>query len=179
MLTASGSVLILIDVQGNLSETMYEKALLFDNMKKMLRSARVLGIPVLWLEQIPEKLGPTRAELAELLPDQSPIPKKTFSACGHPPFMEALRKSGRRQAILMGIETHICVCQTAVDLLRKGFGVHVPVDAVGSRTPVNKAVGLEKMVSAGARKTTVETVIFEIMKHAEAPEFREIINIIK
>lgn len=179
MLTASDSALVLIDVQGKLSETMHDKTPLFESMKTMLKGARVLEIPVLWLEQIPEKLGPTRPEIAELLTGQSPMAKVTFSACGHPPFMAALHRTGRRKVILMGIEAHICVYQTAMDLLDKGFGVHVLVDAIGSRTPVNKAVGIEKMVSAGARPTTVETVLFEIMKQAGGPRFRDIINIIK
>ena len=114
---------------------------------------RRLELPVLWLEQYPKGLGPTIPEVADLLGDQKPLAKTCFSAFGLSDFRQALRETGRRQILLAGIETHICVYQTARDLLDNGFYVEVVADAVSSRTAQNKAIGLEKILHCGAQIT--------------------------
>lgn len=179
MLKTDHTVLLLVDIQGKLAQLMHEKELLFENLQKLIKGVRVLGIPVLWVEQNPAGLGPTIPEVAELLPDIQPISKMSFSSCGEPRFVDALKSVNRKQVLVAGIETHICVYQTTLGLLDMGCAVHVVADAVSSRTLVNKAIGLEKMNAAGAALTSVETVLFELLRVAEGEAFRAISRIVK
>lgn len=179
MLTTDTAALLLIDVQGRLAHLMNEKEMLFDNLQRLVRGVRVLGLPILWVEQNPAGLGPTIPEVADLLPDVRPIAKMTFSSCGEPRFVAALAATGRKQLLVAGIETHICVYQSVVDLLASGCAVHVVADAVSSRSPVNKAIGIEKMNAAGAALTSVETALFELLRVARGDAFREISRIVK
>ncbi len=180
MLKTDQTVLVVIDVQGKLAQVMHEKEALFANLEKIIKGAQVLGLPLIWTEQAPEKLGPTSPEIAALLASQAkPIAKSSFSCCGHPPFMEALKMLNRRQVLLTGIETHVCVYQTALDLLTAGYEVQVVTDAVSSRTAENKHIGLERMKTAGAALTGVEMALFELLRVAEGPQFKEIAKIVK
>ncbi|PID74130.1 MAG: hydrolase [Desulfobacterales bacterium] len=172
--------LAVIDVQGKLSELMFRKEEIYTNLARMIQGAKVLEIPVIWLEQIPEKLGPTRPEIAELLEGYcAPIPKETFSACDNQEFMEALNAAGRSKMLLTGIESHICLYQTAVDLIRIGREVHAVADCISSRTEENRRIGLEKIKDAGGVLTTVETALFEIQKVARGQRFKELAGIVK
>ncbi len=179
MLTPSDTALLVVDVQGKLAQLMHEKEDFFGNLKKMIRGARILAVPILWMEQIPEKLGRTTPEIAELLTGLTPMPKVSFSACGDDAILKQLNALNRRHVLVSGIETHICVYQTAADLVTRGYDAQVVVDAVASRFPINKEVGLEKIRYIGATLTTVETALFEMMKKAEGPQFKEITKIIK
>jgi nicotinamidase-related amidase len=146
----------------------------------MIKGAKVLELPILVTEQVPEKLGPTRPEIAELLAGVAePIRKVSFSCCGNGPFMEQFKSLDRRQVLLTGIETHICVYQTAVDLLGFGYEVQVVVDAVSSRAAENRQVGIRRMKSAGAILTSTEMALFELLRLAEGPQFKEITKIVK
>jgi nicotinamidase-related amidase len=158
---------------------MHEKDILFDNLRRLIAGTRALGIPILWMEQIPEKLGSTSAEFRELLAPEQPIRKSSFSCCGEPAFTERLEALGRRQVLLAGIETHVCVYQTAADLGNRGYEVEVVSDAVSSRTPANKLVGLERIRAAGARITSVEMALFELMRTADHAAFRDILRIVR
>lgn len=179
MLTDENTALVIVDVQGKLARLMHEHEALFNQLVAMTRGARELQLPIIWMEQIPEKLGATIEPLAKELGGIEPIHKSSFSCLGEPDFLKALEKSGCRQVLLMGIEAHICVYQTARDLLDAGYAVEVIVDAVSSRTLQNKEVALDKMAAAGADLTSVEMALFELMKTAEAPEFRAVARIIK
>jgi nicotinamidase-related amidase len=179
MLTKENAVLVIIDVQGKLATLMHEKEQLYKNVTRMIEGCKTLAIPVLWNEQLPQKLGPTIPEIKALLPDQRPIEKNCFSCYGNDAFRSELEKTGRRQVLLVGIETHVCVYQSAVDLIENGYEVHLVVDAVSSRTPQNHELGIDKIRSAGARLTSVEMALFEMLRIAEGPEFREIIKIVK
>lgn len=180
MLTRDDAVLIFIDVQGKLAQVMYNRDTLFANLRKIAAGARAMGIPILWNEQNPEKLGKTVLELEELLRESCrPMPKMSFSCCGNQAFVEALESTGRRQAILAGIETHVCVYQTARDLLDRGLHVEIVADAVSSRSPENRQIALERLVRSGAQITSTEMLLFELLRTAEAPEFREVQQIIK
>jgi nicotinamidase-related amidase len=179
MLATGKTGLVLIDVQGKLAQMMHNREFLFENLKKLIRGMRVLRIPILWLEQNPAGLGPTLPEIAELMPDLTPISKMSFSACGTPEFMQALKAADRPQILLAGIEAHICVYQTAIDLLTLSYEVQVVTDAVSSRTPENKEVGLMKMKDAGVGQTSVEMALFEMLGVAEGPSFKEIVKIVK
>jgi nicotinamidase-related amidase len=179
VLKLDDTALVVIDVQGKLAQLMHNRTELFKNLGLTIQGAQVLGIPILWTEQYPKGLGPTVPAVAELLPAIRPIAKNAFSCCGEPAFMSALEPLGRRQIILTGIETHVCVHLTALDLLDAGYEVQVIADAVSSRTVENRHIGLEKMRDAGAVITSTETALFELMKVAEGPQFKQISKLVK
>lgn len=179
LLDIKNTILIVTDIQGNLAQVMLDKALLFDNTKKLIKGIRVFNIPIIVTEQLPEKLGPTVPELADLLQDVDKISKASFSCCKNSAFMNRLSHLRRRRILLTGIEAHICVYQTAVDLLAAGYEVHCVADAVSSRTALNKRIGLRKMCDCGAALTSTEIVLFELLQTAESPQAKEIFKIVK
>jgi nicotinamidase-related amidase len=179
MLTSEDTVLILVDFQVKLNRVMHERENLVSNAVKLVRGAKILGLPVIVSEQNPAGLGPTIPELAEHLEDVPVVAKMSFSCCGEPAFMKELEKQGREIALVAGIESHVCVYQTVVDLLDIGFDVEVISDAVSSRTPENRAVGRELCNAYGAALTSVEAALFELLGTAESEKFKEIISIVK
>ena len=179
LLSVEDAVLMVIDMQGNLYESMQDKQFLQENVRKLIRGMQVFGIPVIVTEQIPEKLGPTIDPVTSLLPDVRRIPKSDFSCCGDEKIMKALKSVKRRQVLLCGIEAHVCVYQTAVDLLEFGYEVHLVADAVSSRTAMNRQIGIDKMRDQGAHLASTEMVLFELIRSAEDPKFREIFTIVK
>jgi nicotinamidase-related amidase len=178
LLSVEDAVLMVIDMQGNLYESMQDKQFLSGNVQKLIRGMQVFGIPVIVTEQIPEKLGPTIAPVAALLPG-APIPKADFGCCDEQKIMKALKAADSRQVLICGIEAHVCVYQTTVDLLRIGYEVHLVADAVSSRTVTNREIGIEKMRDEGALLTSTEMVLFELCRTARDPKFREILKIVK
>lgn len=179
MLDLNNTALIIIDVQGKLANLMYQKESLFKNLTQIIKGAILLKIPIIMTEQNPKGLGPTIPEITELLPDIEPIPKMSFSCCGESDFMESLKEIGRSQLLITGIETHICVYQTSVDLVRMGYEVQVVSDAVSSRVQENRQLALQRMNDAGIRPVSVEMALFELIKTAEYPDFRKLSSIIK
>lgn len=178
MLVPEDAVLVVVDIQGKLASLMHERERLYDNVRRLARGCAALELPVLWTEQVPDKLGPTVPEVAELLPGE-PIAKASFSGWGEGRFRDALVRTGRSQVLLAGIESHICVYQTARDLGLVGFETYVVADAVSSRTAENRQIGLEAGRAAGARVTSVEAALFEMLGSAEHPAFRQIAGIVK
>ena len=132
MIALNDTQLVIIDIQGKLSQIVHESERVLYNSRIMIEGCRLLGIPIVWLEQLPEKLGATHPSIAEVLTGLSPIAKSCFSAYANASFVEQLESNNRKQVVLIGIETHICVYQTAVDLLRNGYEVFVVADAVSS-----------------------------------------------
>ncbi len=179
MLTPENTVLVVVDVQGRLASLMHGKEEFYDNVVKMIRGATVLELPVLWNEQLPDKLGGTIAPVAEALKGLEPFVKKTFSCCGQESFMKELTRLERQQVLLVGMETHVCVYQTAIDLLGEGFDVYLVVDAVSSRSSQNKEIGIKAMSDAGVRITSVEMSLFEMLRVAEGDKLKEIIRIVR
>jgi len=179
MFSVDNTVMLLVDVQGQLAQLMYEKERLFTQLKTMIKGMQILDVPIIWMEQIPSKLGGTTEEIAELMAGQSPIDKFAFSCCGEPRFMEAFKKIDRNQVLVTGIETHICVCQTGIDLLEQGCEVKVVTDCVSSRTKENKKIGLKRLATEGAKITSVEMAFFELMKAAEGDRFKQMVKLIK
>ncbi len=180
MLTIENTTLVVVDVQGKLAQIMHHKESLFANLERMIKGCQVLNIPIIWTEQVPEKLGPTLPQLAELLAESSDaIPKSTFSCCGVSPFTDKLTSLNRRQILITGIETHVCVYQTTLDLLADGYEVQVVADAVSSRTPENRELGLMRMKDAGATVTGTEMALFELLRVAEGPQFKQIAKLVK
>ncbi|MGE0086715.1 MAG: hydrolase [Desulfococcaceae bacterium] len=179
MLSSENAVLLVVDVQGKLAQMMHNKDAFFKNLSIIIQGAKILEIPIIWLEQIPEKLGSTTPEIAQLLTGFKPISKHTFSAWRNENFRNALIAANRKQVLITGIETHICVYQTARSLAEHGYEVHAVADAVASRYPENKEIGLEKIRNAGGIMTSAETALFEIMKEAGGEKFRQIVKIIR
>jgi len=178
MLDRDSTVLALVDYQQKLLPAIDRRDEILAEAVKLTRGIQALGIPIIHTEQYPRGLGPTAPELAELLA-RAPIEKLSFGCCGEPAFLDALASLGRQEVLLAGIEAHVCVYQTAMGLLDAGYGVHVVADTVSSRTPENRAMGLEKMRDAGAAITSVETALFELLGSAEAAEFKAVIQIVK
>ena len=152
------------------------------NVERLVRGTHILGVPLILTEQYVKGLGPTIPELRSVLEEThgyTPIEKACFSACGCAPFNDALRASGRRQVIVCGIETHVCVYQTVSDLLRDGVEVTLVADALSSRTPENKQVALTRMQSDGAKLSSTEMALFELLVTSGTEEFRAISRLVK
>lgn len=179
MLDRSKAVLVIVDVQGKLAQLMHEKEIFFANVNRMIKAAKLLDIPIIWNEQLPNKLGETTPEAKDQLEGHNPLIKSSFSCCGNTDFNSALAESGRKQVLLTGMETHICVYQTARDLLRDGYEVHLISDAISSRIATNKTVGIEAMRELGAKLSSVEMALFEMFNVAEGDDFRELVKIVK
>jgi len=179
MLNSQDCCLIVIDVQGKLAQLMHNTESLFRNIQILIKAFKILELPIIWTQQVPEALGPTIASIAELLKDIKPLNKASFSCCGRHDFVDALQQNSRKQVILCGIETHICIYQTALDLYRQHYTVQVVADAVSSRTLQNKNVAMQKMQSVGIEMTTTEMALFEIVKTADHPKFKQIAKLVK
>jgi nicotinamidase-related amidase len=128
---------------------------------------------------VPEKIGVTQPFITELIPEVKPVTKSTFSCCGSPEFMHALAATTRRQVLICGIETHVCVYQTAIDLKTRGYEVALVTDAVSSRSLTNTAIAIEKMTAFGISVTSVEMIAMELIRDAKHPKFKEVLQLIK
>jgi len=179
MLDIQNCCLVVVDVQGKLARLMHGKQALFKNIQILIKAAKILNIPILWCQQCPDALGPTVTEIAQLLTDNEPINKATFSCCGAEQFNIRLNELARQQVLLCGIEAHVCIYQTAVDLLWKDFIVDVLADAVSSRTLENKQIALSRMAAERINISCTEMALFELLRTAEHPRFKQIAKLIK
>lgn len=172
--------LMIVDVQPALMQVIWERERLLENLVRLLKSAQVLHLPVIATVQNPQKLGDLLPEVSEHLPPSlTPIPKMAFSCLSVPEVRNALADTHRRTVILCGVETHICINQTAHHLLALGYHVHIPADAVSSRREFQWRIGLEKMANSGAVITSTETVLCELLGEAGTPEFRALLPLFK
>ena len=169
------TALVVVDVQEGFRPVIDGFGGLARQAAILVQGAQVLGLPVLVTEQYPKGLGPTVPEVAEHLDGTAPVAKTVFSA----PEADGFDLGGRDQALVCGIEAHICVMQSVLDLRERGVDVEVATDATGSRTAANKAVGIERMREAGAGITSVETALFELLGRAGTDEFKQVQRIIK
>jgi nicotinamidase-related amidase len=179
MLECSNTVLLIVDIQEKLVRAIHAREDLILKAQQLVQGATALNVPILCTEQNPKGLGLTVQEIRAVIPGVQPISKFSFGCGGCKEFMDALRAAGRPNVMIAGIETHVCVYQTTRELLDKGYAVEVVADACSSRTPQNKQIGLDKMRAAGAAITCVETALFELLKVAEGPEFKKILQIVK
>lgn len=178
MFTLENACLVVIDVQGKLAEIVKDSHTVKENIEKLVQGMQALDVPILWLEQNPSGLGGTSTEIARHMLGQ-PIEKITFSACRNEQFLAAVNDSGRTQFIITGIETHICVYQTARQLKEQGFEVEVVVDGVSSRSEANKAIGLAKMQALAILPTSTEMILYELLQSADHEKFKTILKLIK
>jgi nicotinamidase-related amidase len=180
-LEADQCALIVVDMQEKLLPPIWEKERLVRNVQLLIRLAGILKIPALVTTQYAKGLGDTVPEIASMLPDTPPIDKLMFSCFGSDVFCSLLKRlPGQRTTVLLcGMETHICVMQTAMGALREGYLVHVACDAVSSRTELNWRIGLDRMRSAGAILSSTEMMIYELLRSSGAPAFKELLPYLK
>lgn len=179
MISRTAAVLVVIDIQGNLAQAMFDKDNLFANTVKLINGFKALNLPIIVTEQIPQKLGKTLPQIADEIEAFTPIAKESFSCWNENNFKEKLEMLSRRHVVLLGIETHVCVYQTALDLITNGYNVHLVADAVSSRTPENRQIGIGAMKSAGAHVTSTEMVLFELLRTAADPKAKDFFKIVK
>ena len=179
MLNPKNTALVIIDVQGRLARIMQEADDLFKNLAMLIKGARLLEVPIIWMEQLPDKLGSTVTEVSEHLDGLQPISKGVFSCGQNDEFNATLDEINPENVVLAGIETHVCVYQSAMDLLIKNYNVEVVADATSTRLEHNKEIGLEKIRRAGGQITSVETALFELQGKATGDQFKQLIEIIK
>jgi isochorismate hydrolase len=175
------AVLIIIDVQDALMKSMNQEIgkNVIRNIRIFLAFAREMAIPILITEQYPKGLGKTVPEIKMELGSILPIEKVSFSCCGVETFNDQLSQLGRKQVILTGIETHVCVLQTAGDLIQKGYEVHVVADAICSRRKLDWETGLRWMEKRRAMISTTEIIAFQLLKEAGTEEFRRLSKLLK
>lgn len=166
------SVLVMIDFQEKLFPGVHDHEKVLARVDLLLTAANLLGVPVLATEQYPKGLGPTIAAIRTLAPTLAPLAKMDFSCAPAPGFKERLSATKRRQIILTGIETHICVAQTALDLAHEGNRVFVVADATSSRRQLDADIALRRMHQSGLTILTAESVVFEWLRRAGGEEFR-------
>lgn len=173
--------LIVVDMQEKLLPPIWEKERLVRNVQLLIRLAGILKIPALITTQYAKGLGSTVPEIACLLPDSTPVDKLMFSCFGSDMFCSVLKRlPGRRTTLLLsGMETHICVMQTALGALRDGYLVHVASDAVSSRAELNWRIGLDRIRAAGAILSSTEMMVYELLRSSGAPAFRELLPYLK
>jgi len=181
-LPREGTTLVIVDVQERLFPAMDadHREEVMRNIKILATTARRLGLPVIATEQYPKGLGHTLPELRDTLgPDVQPVPKVNFSCWGVEEVRARLRTTGTRQVILAGIEAHVCVLLSALDLLGEGMAVHVGADAVTSRTQANWRLAMDYLRQAGAVVTSTETVLFQLLGQADTEDFRELARLVR
>ena len=179
MLLRAAAVLVIIDIQGNLAQAMFDRENIFANTIKLIRGFKAFNLPIIVTEQTPQKLGQTMPQIAAELDGIKPIAKETFSCWADVHFREQMEALSRRHVVLLGIEGHVCVYQTALDLISNGYNIHLVADAVSSRTKENREIGLNAMKNAGAHLTSTEMVLFELLRTAADPKAKDIFKIVK
>jgi nicotinamidase-related amidase len=177
------TALIVVDVQERLAKAMPEAQLaeLIRSARILIEAARLLKVPVFVTEQYPKGLGSTLNEVRELLERAGAqrFEKTAFSACGADGFFETVQRTGAQNAVVLGMESHVCVYQTVRDLVARGLPTYVPIDGVSSRREDHRETGLALCERAGAIRTTSETIVFDWLANAGRPEFKELSQLIR
>jgi len=169
----------MVDVQEKLFPYVSNKDEVLKNIQILLKFAKIMNIPVVATEHYPKGLGRTIEEVKSHIPDVKPIEKTSFSCMGNEELFSALKKFDSKTLVIFGIESHICIAQTALDAKAHGYDVHVVIDAISSRTDDNKNIGIEKMRQFGLIITSTETVLYEIMESKDIKEFKEVLPLLK
>lgn len=179
LIDAQRSSLLIVDVQQGLAPVMSDPRRVYRGCTLLLRAAARLGLPVVITEQYPKGLGHTVGDLMEYAPEGAVMEKLHFSCAADPAILARLRETGREQVVIAGIESHVCVLQSALGLLESGFRPVVVADACASRDPANFQAAMSRMADNGVEIVTVEMAIFEWLHVAGTPEFKELSALIK
>ena len=174
-----GTVLVVIDVQEKFFAHMAEKEKLAENLVRLILFAHVIKIPIILTEQYPKGLGQAILQVKQLIPNIQPIEKVEFSCFGSQSFKEALTKTQAETLVLTGIEAHICVTQTAIEGLKNGYRTYVVEDATSSRSLEDKATAIHRIRQNGGTVVSTEMLIYELLKKAGTPEFKETLKLVK
>jgi hypothetical protein len=170
---------LIIDVQERLFPHIYEKEILEKNIRILISGLKILDIAILVTEQYPKGLGFTIPALNEVLPSNPAIEKISFSCCDEPAFIKSLAHSGQKSIIIAGIESHVCVLQTVIDLFKQGYQPIVIEDCVSSRNPNDKKIALKRMRQEGAIVSTYESILFELLRVSGTEQFKAISKLVK
>ena len=179
LIRSERSNLMIIDVQERLAPVMADPRRIIHGCGILLKAARRLGIPVTATEQYPQGIGPTMVDLRQWLSPDDILSKLSFSGADEPAILGRLVDSGRKQVVMAGVEAHVCILQTALGLREKGFEVFVVGDASGSRRAASEGSAWDRLRYAGIAVVTTEMVLFEWLRVAGTPEFKELIALIK
>jgi nicotinamidase-related amidase len=178
-LNKSKTALLIIDIQDRLAAVMKHKEAVVTNCLHLIELAKILKIPVILTEQYPKGIGHTVEEIRNALSVYKPVEKMTFSCCDEQNFMNEIKELNKKTIVIAGMETHVCVLQTCIGLLREGFNIHLVKDAVCSRAKENWKTGIEFIRDAGAVITSTEIALFQLLKVAGTEEFKAISKRIK
>lgn len=170
---------VVIDIQERLFPVMYKKEVLLNNCRILLKGLIELQVPITVSQQYTKGLGETLPEIKSVIPDFRYIEKRDFSCCDEPVFLEKLKESGAKNVIICGIESHVCILQTAVDLKAAGYNPVVVMDCVTSRTRENFKLAKERFRFEGIMMTSAESILFELTRSASADEFKAISKLVK
>ena len=180
LLERGEAAVCVVDIQEKLAIRMEEKSAVVANSRMLALAALRLGMPVLVTEQYPRGMGRTVPEIAAAMGrSYAPIERMCFDCADEPEFMDQLKRLKRKQVVLCGMEAHVCVLQTCLELLDRGYRIHVPTDAVCSRRAEHKAIALAQMRQAGAVVTCAEAVVFQLLGKVGTPEFKDLLDLIK
>lgn len=174
LINKSDSCLLIIDVQERLAPAINEPRKVIDGCSRLLRGAAIMKIPVLITEQYPKGLGPTLFDVREAAPKDVYFEKTNLSAASEPGFIDRLSADGKNQIVIAGVEMHICVLQTAIELKEKGYEVFIVTDACGSRLQESEAAAMRRFMQEGIAMVTIEMVLFEWLRESGTSEFKEI-----
>lgn len=173
------SIAVVVDIQERLVPAMADGQAMVERCRVLLQGLRILGVPCLASEQYPKGLGPTLPGILEVLPGVTPITKLSFSCLDEPAFDAALAASGRKTVLIAGMEAHVCVLQTAMDLAAAGYRPVMVVDALASRKPADTAIALDRFRQEGLTLATVESILFELTRTAGTDTFKAISKLVK
>ncbi|RQD71855.1 MAG: hydrolase [Tindallia sp. MSAO_Bac2] len=178
-LMKENSAAVIIDMQEKLTPHVQEHKELVERMKILIKGLKALGVPILVTEQYRKGLGATIPEIDEVLDGNKPLEKMAFSCCDDDEFQKNLEQTGRKQVIVAGIETHVCVLQTVIDLMEKGFQPVIIEDCLSSRKIADKQIAVKRMIQEGARVASCESILFELCRYAGTDTFKKISKLVK
>ena len=179
LFSKNNSAILLVDYQEKFIPVLPFNKQTVKNIRLLLNGVHIYKVPVFVSEQVPEKLGPTISDIKDLLSDAKYFSKKTMSCCGNEQLLEELKQQQIKQIGICGIEAHVCVLQSSLDLIANGFQVHLVLDAITSRIPYNIEVAVDKIKSAGGLISSVETILFEIAYESGNEEFKKLQQLFK
>jgi len=179
LLKPETTALLVIDIQERIIPVINNHQSVIDNTVKLIKGFNILGLPIFFTEQYPKGLGPTIKTISDELKEIKPFEKMTFSCSGAVNLIQELKSKNLIQIVVCGIEAHVCVLQTVLDLIENGFQINLAADAVSSRKEIDYKIALERMQQRGAEITTAESILFELLNVCGTPQFKEISRIVK